>query len=230
MSVVAIIPARAGSKGVAGKNTRLLKGRPLIAHTIDAALHSGCFAGIYVTSDDDRVLALAEKMGVTPIRRPAHLAHDTAEMADVVRHVAACGAVAIGGAAGAEAFVLLQPTSPLRTAAHIQACVELFRSRACASVVSVCALPHPAQKALLLEHGVLTPACGWENLGRNRQELAPSYRQNGAVWVVRWDAFLQRGNFVIPPAAAYEMSERDSLDIDCEADFAVAETALAVPA
>jgi CMP-N,N'-diacetyllegionaminic acid synthase len=221
LNIAAIIPARAGSKGLPGKNMRLFAGKPLVQHAIEAAQASGRFQRIYVTSNDSAVLDLAEGLGALPLRRPEHLARDQATMADVVRDVGET--LLASGGESSEAFALLQPTTPLRTAKDIGRCVDEFAVGLWASAVSVCPLDEPPQKALFLKDGLLEPLFGWDALQSNRQSLAPTYRQNGAIWVVRWKEFCEFGRFVVAPAMPFVMDQESSIDIDTIGDFEAAE-------
>lgn len=225
MNLVAIIPARSGSKGLPGKNMRLLAGKPLAQHAIDAARDCGLFSRILVSSDDSALLALAQRLDAITLPRPLALASDTATMSDVVADVhRTCSE---RGLALGDAFALLQPTSPMRTARHIAECVNRFSAGRYASAVSVCADAHPPQKSMAIVDGRAEPLFGWEPLQANRQTLPATYRQNGAIWIVTWQAFLAHGRFVVAPAMPYVMDEADSLDIDTLADFKAAEAAFA---
>jgi CMP-N,N'-diacetyllegionaminic acid synthase len=225
MRLVAIIPARRGSKGLPGKNMRPLAKKPLVQHAIEAAQAAGQFDQVLVSSDDDAVLELAERLGAMPLRRALALASDTATMSDVIKDVYETSN-AVGAPIG-DAFALLQPTSPLRTARHVTECITQFKSGNYASAVSVCAVEHAPQKALTIVDGKLQPLFGWKDLQANRQSLAPAYRQNGAIWVVTWPSFCEHGRFVVAPAMPYMMDIVDSLDIDTRADFNFAEVAFA---
>lgn len=225
MKLIAIIPARAGSKGLPGKNLRELAGKPLVAHAIDAARDSQRFEAIYVSSDSPDVLSLAETRGVRAIERPTELASDTATMADVIRELYL--SLTRDRQTVGEAFALLQPTSPLRSARHVRECVNRFAASEFNSAVSICAVEGAPQKSLVLRDGAVEPLFGWDALHANRQALEPAYRQNGAIWITRWDAFHRDGRFIVPPAMPYVMEEADSTDIDNESDLAAAEAAFA---
>ena len=208
-----------------GKNMRSLAGKPLVQHALDAAQSAGQFDRILVSSDDDAVLELARSLGATPLRRAPALASDAATMSDVIKDVYETNSA--NGAPLGDAFALLQPTSPLRTARHVAECVTQFKSSNYASAVSVCAVEHAPQKTLTIADGKLEPLLGWQDLQANRQSLATAYRQNGAIWVVTWPSFCEHGRFVVAPAMPYIMDTADSLDIDTQADFNVAEIAFA---
>jgi CMP-N,N'-diacetyllegionaminic acid synthase len=202
---------------------RLFADKPLVQLAIEAAEASGRFRQIYATSDDSAVLDLAEDLGAIALKRPEHLAGDGATMADVVRDLGET-LLASGGDRG-EAFALLQPTTPLRTATDIGRCVDEFAGGSWASAVSVCPLDEPPQKALFLKEGLLQPLFGWDALQANRQTLTPAYRQNGAIWIVRWKEFCESGRFVVAPAMPFVMDQDSSIDIDTLRDFEAAEKA-----
>lgn len=223
MRLIAIIPARAGSKGVPGKNLRIVAGKPLVAHAIDAARDSQRFEAIYVSSDSSDVLSLAEALGAHGLRRSTELASDTAAMADVVKDLHS--SLLRNGQPLGDAFALLQPTSPLRTSRHIKECVDRFSAGNFDSAVSICPINSTPQKSLVLREGLVEPLFGWDALHANRQSLDQTYRQNGSIWITRWSAFHRSGCFVVPPAVPYLMDEGDSIDIDSEDDLAAAEAA-----
>src|SRR5262245_30486631 len=121
--VLALIPARGGSKGIPGKNLVALSGRPLLAYTCDAARESARITRIVVSTDSEAIASAAETFGATPLMRPEALAADDTPMIGVVRH--ALDALEASGY-GPEIVVLLQPTSPLRRAEHIDGAVDLL--------------------------------------------------------------------------------------------------------
>jgi CMP-N-acetylneuraminic acid synthetase len=140
MRTLGVIPARGGSKGIPGKNLRLLAGRPLLAYTADAARGSRRLSRVVLSTDDEATAAAGRSLGLeVPFLRPADLAADDSPMLPVLRH-----AVEALSASGfeADAVVLLQPTSPLRRAEHIDAAIELLEATGADSVVSVVEVPH----------------------------------------------------------------------------------------
>ena len=128
MSVIALIPARGGSKGIVGKNLALLGGKPLLRYTTDAARQSGCIDRVLLSTDSEEIAAAGRAAGVeVPFLRPPELASDHASMSDVLRH---CLAWLEGESAEpVEAIVLLQPTSPFRSSRHIDEAVALWRAK-----------------------------------------------------------------------------------------------------
>ncbi len=221
-SILAIIPARGGSKGLPGKNIRPLAGKPLLAWTIEAARASGVIDEIVVSTDSPEIAAVATTYGCAPpFLRPAALAGDNSPTMAALFHTLDWYAQQQGRRF--DLVLLLQPTSPLRQAADILAAVELLRHREVASVVSLCPVDHhPLWSNTLppdhsLEHFLRPEA------QRPRQELPPSYRLNGAIYLARTDWLRERGSFLGPGAYALIMSREGSVDIDDETDFLLAE-------
>ena len=205
-----LIPARAGSERLKGKNTRPFAGRPLIDWTLDAALGSGLLDAVAVTTDDPAVAALASARGVAVIDRPVELAGSDALIHDAIAH--ALGVVGHDW----DYLVLLQPTSPLRTAADIDGALTLCHARSAPAVVGVSSLPKPPAFHRRLTGGVIGPAGGLDGL----------VVVNGAIYVGRPDRLLTDRRFDIPGALAWEMPADRSWDIDTAAEFAAAEAVL----
>ncbi|CAM2007624.1 acylneuraminate cytidylyltransferase family protein [Acanthopleuribacter pedis] len=217
MEMVAIIPARGGSKGLPHKNVRDLNGKPLLAWTVEAALGATSVGETYVSTEDDEIAAVARTHGAQVIARPAPLATDAALSRDVVLH-----ALDVLAAAGRvpKWVVLLQPTSPLRTAAHIDACHALLADGTTRSVVSVCDVAHHPLKTLLLnEEGVAQPISQWADLEQPRQQLPAAKRPNGAIYIVDRAAFQAEKRFFLPPLRLFTMGAEQSIDIDTLADL-----------
>lgn len=217
---VAFIPARGGSKGLPGKNLRLLAGKPLIAHSIEAGLGAKLVDEVYVSTEDNEIADVAAKFGAKVIKRPPELATDTAQNDAVLRHWLEANRT-VGK--DAEIVVLLQPTSPLRRSHHIDACVRNYMENNVASCLSVCAVDHHPGKCVFLKDGLVEPYTCNEDMEAQRQNLMTVYRQNGAIYVVGVNEFLQSGSFYRKPCFAYIMDRRDSVDIDDELDLQFAE-------
>lgn len=215
--LVAVVTARAGSKGLPGKNVALLGGEPLIAHSIRAGLDCPFVDRVVVTTDDPAAAAIARSMGAAVVDRPAALAGDAARSEDAVRH--ALDAMAAEGEVF-DRLALLQPTSPLRTARHLAECVALFDQSQAACAVSVVEAAHPPQKSFVLDDGGhLSPLFGVEVLSRPRQLLPKAYYPNGAVYLMGCDDFRRLDCFFAPPALPYVMSAADSIDVDTADDL-----------
>ena len=221
--VIAIIPARGGSKGLPRKNLKVLGGVPLIVHSIRAAQDAGVVDIVVVSTEDSEIAQVAEANGAVVVRRPEELATDTAQNDVVVRHVLE----AVRKPANAsDIVVLLQPTSPLRSAQDIDACVALYLQGSVATVLSVCEVDVHPGKCIYIRGGRIEPFTNDRDMELRRQDMQPVYRQNGAVYVVGADDFMDDGRFYKKPSAAYTMDRRDSIDIDDELDLLLAESLL----
>lgn len=219
-NVVALIPARAGSKGLPGKNMLQIGGRPLIAWSIGAALDSDIVDEVIVTSDDQEVLDLATNFGVQTIKRPRHLASDYSLVSQTIRH-------AISNRQEDEILLLLQPTSPLRTASHIDEALNLLMG--CLedeAVVSVCQSPFSPELLLrLATDGYLRPVVHTQEF--RRQDTQPSYLLNGAIYAAHSKPLARVDfHFGSMKMMPYIMPIEDSADIDDVEDLEVAKRQL----
>lgn len=219
---LAVIPARAGSKGLPGKNLLPLGGKPMIAWSIQAALASRYLDTVIVSSEDAEILAVARQWGAeTPFVRPAELAGDATPGIDVVLH--ACRAMP-----GYDYVVLLQPTSPLRTADDIDQAIERCRdSRAPVCVSVTKPEKSPYWMYFLDEAGRMAPVVDAGRLPALRQALPEAYALNGAVYVARIDWLERAKSFLTAETVAYAMPRERSVDIDTALDFKLAEVLVA---
>jgi CMP-N,N'-diacetyllegionaminic acid synthase len=211
--VLAVIPARGGSKGVPRKNVRRAGGKPLIGWTIDAARGSRHVDRVILSSDDAEIAAEARRLGCdVPFMREARLAQDGTPAIDVVLD-------ALERLPGYAWVLLLQPTSPLRTAADIDGAVETCRQRGAPSCVSVTAAQEsPYWMYTRGADGRLVPLLQ-AAMPLRRQDLPPVYSLNGAIYLARTDWLAREKKFISPETVAYEMPAERSLDIDTESDF-----------
>ena len=227
MRTLGIIPARGGSKGVPGKNLRPLAGRPLLAYTAAAARGSR-LDRTCVSTDDPDIAAAARALGLeVPFMRPAALAADDTPMLPVLQH--AVQTLAAAGFA-AEAVVLLQPTSPLRRAEHIDRALTLLESTGADSVVSVVEVPHQFTPTSLmrLDGERLRPLTDGPPVTR-RQDKPRLYARNGpAVLAVRVRT-LDSGSLYGDDCRPLVMDAGDSIDIDTAADLTLADLLLSRP-
>lgn len=218
--IAAIITARGGSKGVPRKNIRRVHGMPLIAYSIHAALDCRYIDACVVTTDDDEIKEVSKSYGAQIIERPAELATDTSLSSDAVahslQHLRELGMFP-------QYFVLLQPTSPLRTGRHLEECIEGFLESGMASAVSITEAEHHPWKMLIAGTNGLKPLRDFQSLESPRQLLPKAYRINGAIYCMDSELFLKKKAFCIEPTFYYHMSQRDSLDIDSEIDLKILE-------
>ena len=224
MGNIAIIPARAGSKGVKDKNIRLLNGKPLMAYTIDAALASGVFEEVMVSTDSSDYCIIAKEAGASvPFLRSDKNASDTASSWDMVAEVLA-GYKQEGKEF--DMFCILQPTSPLRDAGDIRNAYELFCRNGARAVVSVCEMEHSIEICNCLpEDGSMGAFLSANGLGR-RQEQKKYYRLNGAIYMVDVNKFMQDSYIYHSDTYAYVMEQIKSIDIDTECDFVCAKACI----
>ena len=216
--VLALIPARGGSKGVPRKNVRDLGGRPLIAWTVAAARAARTVDRVVVSSDDGEIIAAAcAAGGEAPFVRPAALAQDHSTSVEVALHALD----ALGGQW--DYLVLLQPTSPFRTAADIDACVTQCHRSGAAAAVTVTEPRDCPYHGLVVGEGGRLQALFPAEISRRRQDLPATVRLNGAVFVIRPSALRDARTFLADGAVACPMPPERSLDIDTEFDFEVAD-------
>jgi CMP-N,N'-diacetyllegionaminic acid synthase len=226
-NVLGLIPARGGSKGIPRKNVALLAGRPLLAYTCEAALASRVLNRVVLSTDDNEIAKVGRQCGVeVPFIRPTSLAQDETPSIDVVRH-------AIEYLRDTEHWmpgvvVLLQPTSPLRKARHIDEAVDRMKESEADTVVSVIEVPHcfNPHSVMQLKDGALIdflPAPSDFDRFR-RQALPVLYARNGpAVLASKVDVILESKSFYGARVAPYLMTEEESLDIDSKFDLWLAE-------
>ncbi len=223
MKPLVIIPARGGSKGVPGKNSKLLAGKPLIQYTIEAALGVFSPEQIIVSTDSQEIKAVAEASGLNvPFIRPAHLATDTASSYDVLLHAMH---FAENNKLDFDSVVLLQPTSPFRTSEHIREAIDLFD----ASLDMVVSVKEPDSNPYYTmfeedENGYLSKSK--EGNYSRRQDCPKVYEYNGAIYVINSDRLKQMPIAAFKKVKKYVMSPAVSHDIDTSLDWIVAESLL----
>jgi CMP-N,N'-diacetyllegionaminic acid synthase len=223
--ILGVIPARGGSKGIPGKNLADCAGSPLIAHTCRAARGARLLTRTIVSTDDERIAAVVKELGVeAPFLRPSELSTDQAPMLGVVRH-AVEWARGVGMNPGAVA--LLQPTSPLRQACHIDEAIELFHASGASSVVSVVDVPHQfTPDSLMRRSGPFLELYQATDGPVRRQEKPAFVARNGPAVLVVSVASL-RGETLYPaPVVGYSMSREESIDIDDAFDLRMADLLL----
>ena len=230
MRVLTVIPARAGSKGLPGKNVRPLAGKPLLVWTIEAALAAGLAAAdVVVSTDSPDIAAIARQAGATvPFLRPPELATDDASSLAVLQHAVANAELRTG--APYQWILLLQPTSPLRRAADILAALSLAGAAGenCDSVVSVTERPahHPRLASTIAGDGYLKPFIGSLE-GVRRQDCRPvAVFNNGAIYLTRRDVLMHEDAIFGRRAAPLVMPRSRSIDIDDVDDILFAEFAM----
>ncbi len=222
--VLAVVPARGGSKAIPGKNLVDLGGRPLIHWTIEAAKASGVIDRVMVTSDDDEILASARSADAEVFGRSRALGSDEVHAIHPVLEV-----VESLGEAGyrPRLVVMLLPTSPFRRPEHIAGAVSCWRTNRPPSVVSVTELD---KQIIHLRHigedGTLIPLAPFDELTAQRQEQRPLYGLNGSIYVADAAQLLSARTYHVPGAMAYVMPADASVDINEPADLLHAQRSL----
>ncbi|MEM7449559.1 MAG: acylneuraminate cytidylyltransferase family protein [Myxococcota bacterium] len=220
---LAVIPARGGSRGIPQKNIAPVFGRPLLAWTIEAALKADEIDRVVVSSDCDEVLKVARRWGAEPLHRPKELATDICASEPVLGH--AFSTLQSEGA-NVETLVLLQPTSPLRDAGHIDEALALLGAGVNA-VISVYEPRHSPHKCLQLSpSGSLQGLVDEDAPFRRRQDLPMALMPNGAIYAITAEAFRQTRRLLTDRTAPYIMAAHLSLDIDTPKDLQEAERRL----
>ncbi len=214
----AVIPLRAGSKGLPFKNIRLLAGKPLYRHAVDQALQAGA-QRVVITTDMPEVLTADLPAQVTLVERPPELAGDAVPMAPVLQH-----ALRAAGCRGT--VVLLQATSPLRRRIDIESALAVFAGGLFELVMSVTSADRGVLKWGTLQGNRFQPLSDPAHCFANRQSLPPVVRPNGALYVLSAERFVASGSFVSEHIGMVEMPAERSQDIDSLDDFERCEAAL----
>jgi len=213
-SVLGVILARGGSKGIPRKNVRNLAGKPLIAWTIEAGHESDYLDRLILSSDDEEIMEVAEEYGCeVPFRRPAELAKDDTPSMDALLH-------AMDQIPGYDYVVLLQPTSPLRTAEDIDATVERCYQTGAPACVTITETEEPPHWMYTVsDEQRLEPLLDPEEVVTRRQEAQTTYVLNGAVYVAQANWLREVGDFFTDETCAHVMPRGRSADVDTELDL-----------
>lgn len=223
--VIALIPARGGSKGIPRKNLAPLAGKPLMAHSIDAGLGSAFVDEVVVSSDDAEILEAARRLGAVALKRPAALAADSTPTAPVIEHLLESRPDLDPART---LILLLQATSPLRDAADVDAAFALLGESGDESLISVCVPDESPFKTFVCDaEGFLRGLVDDEAPFRPRQELPTAYQPNGAIYIFGARAFLDEARIPMKRARPFVMDFEKSIDIDEPRDLSRAEAYLA---
>ncbi len=225
MEILALIPARGGSKGIPRKNIKVLYGKPLISYTIEAALHANCFSEVMVSTEDEEIAHVSLSLGAAvPFLRPIELATDRASSIHVVQHVLDAYSKQNRFF---DAVCLLQPTAPLRTTSLITDAVQQFIATKCDTLISVRSVPHEFHPDWVLvptENGAKI-ATGISEFPTQRQSLRPAYHRDGAIYLTK-TATLQAGTFYGSHLELFPTDSLPHVNLDTMSDWEVAEKLL----
>ncbi|MFC3095062.1 acylneuraminate cytidylyltransferase family protein [Alteromonas sediminis] len=214
-NIVSIIPARGGSKGLPRKNVQMLAGKKLIGWTIEASLGAKMVTRTVVSSDDIEILSYASEYDVECISRPSELATDTASSESVILH-----SIEHLELKHSDTLVLLQPTSPLRNAAHIDAALQSFTTSICDSLISVKSMDNKILKGFYENgDGFIVPLSDPAFPFMARQQLPKTFMSNGAIYIVNVGNFVKTGSLMSQRTGYFLMDDAESADIDTQYDL-----------
>lgn len=223
MRVLAVIPARGGSKGIPKKNIKMLLGKPLIQYTIDEANRSLYVDDVVVSTDDEEIAGISKQLGAKVIHRPSELSGDSALVVDALRYTIE--------ALEKEHLIydmvlLLEPTSPLRTYSVIDQCIEKFSNKSVESVTTFSETSVPPDRIWRISDDSVEPYIKGANPWLPRQKLKLGYQLNGLVYAIRMSSFkaMKRSNSVLTEKITAVITPKEiSIDIDDMLDFRLIE-------
>ena len=220
MNITSIITARGGSKGIPRKNIKLLNGKPVIAYSIEASTSNNLIKNTFVTTEDKEIAEISKKFNAEVIKRPDELAQDNSTSVDVILHALD---YLEDKSKLPDIFVLLQPTSPLRSSNDITNAIELFKENECRGLVSVCAQDHGGMLNLSIDDGYLNHVSDKNHFQIRRQDLPQLYYPNGAIYITTPESMRKSKTFFPEKTIPYIMPQERSVDLDSELDFKFAE-------
>lgn len=222
--ILAVITARGGSKGLPGKNIKLLGGKPLIAYTIEVAKKSKLISHLIVSTDDKGIAEVAKRFGAeVPFMRPKELATDEAGHLGVMKHAVAFMEKKEGIIF--DYVVILQPTSPFKTADDIDNTIKVISAKKADSAVSMIEVGkdnHPVKIKKIL-NGMVVPYCVKEKEGLRRQDIPVAYKRSGDVYVINRDLLMKKNKIFGKRIAGFLVPSERSVDINNEFDWFRAE-------
>ena len=221
MSCIAIIPARAGSKGLPGKNTALIEGKSLVQLAIESALSIPEITRVVVTSDDVSVQKIASDLGAEVVVRPAELAQDNSPIESAILHALAELNL---DPTSTDILTVIQPTSPLRDKQLLATSISNFiKNGSQGSLFGVVEVEHHPAKMLVVNGEFVVPFTKVEDLSAPRQQLDRVVRQSGSIYITNLQQFLSLGTLFINPVGWVAVSGAEAIDIDTAQDLALAQ-------
>jgi CMP-N,N'-diacetyllegionaminic acid synthase len=222
--ILGLIPARGGSKGVPGKNIRLLAGKPLLYYTACMAQRSKLLTTTILSSEDEAIIKVANDLGIrVPFQRPTNLAEDTTPTLPVIIH-ALLEMEALGETF--DAVCLLQTTSPMRPDGMIDMAIEKFLETGADALISVRKVPHEFNPHWVFEpgpDGFLKIATGEETIIPRRQDLPPAFIRDGSIYITRTSVIMEHYSLFGKKTTWLQSDEANYLNIDTVSDWALAE-------
>lgn len=223
MTIVAIIPARGGSKGIYKKNIRMLREKPLLAYSIEKGLQCQLIDRVIVTTDDEEIARVAKEYGAeVPFLRPKELAQDTTPMIPVLRH--AVTYLEKEENIHIDIIVLLSPPAPFREVSDIESCIKKLMEEEVDSVISVCETEHnPYFQMVEFRDNRIVRLLKEGKIITRRQDAPMVYRLNDSVYAIKRDVLMRENRILTDNTIGYVMPAERSLDIDHPLDFEFAE-------
>lgn len=217
LKILAVIPARKGSKGLPSKNSKILHGKPLISWTIEAALKSRYIDEICISSDCEKIQSIAVNHGLEMKRlRPKNLSKDDTSSNDVILHE-------LQYYTDIDIICMLQPTSPLRSNEDVDCCIQKFINEDAQVMVSVKKDKHSPYWSFNIRQGFLKSLFPLNEINKRRQDIEETYSLNGAIYLAKTEYFLKNKSFLTPSTKPFLMNYEKSIDIDDLSDFNEAE-------
>ena len=221
MTCIAIIPARAGSKGLPGKNTALINGKSLIQLAIESALSIPEITRVVVTSDDISIRKLATDLGAEVVIRPAELAQDDSPIESALSHALAALSL---DPTSTDVLTVIQPTSPLRdTKLLATSIIKFIKNGSQGSLFGVVDVEHHPAKMLIVNGEFVVPFTKVEDLSAPRQQLDRAVRQSGSIYITNLQQFLSLGTLFVNPVGWVEVGDAEAIDIDSAQDLSLAQ-------
>ena len=217
MTCIAIIPARAGSKGLPGKNTALIEGKSLVQLAIESALSIPEITRVVVTSDDVSVQKIASDLGAEVVVRPAELAQDNSPIESAILHALAELNL---DPTSTDVLTVIQPTSPLRDTQLLATSLSNFiKNGSQGSVFGVVEVEHHPAKMLIVNGEFVVPFTKVQDLSTPRQQLDHVVRQSGSIYITNLQEFLKLETLFIPPVRWVQVESLEAIDIDTYEDL-----------
>lgn len=226
MKILGLIPARGGSKGIPGKNIKLLGGKPLLQFTFEAATKSELLAKVILSSDDETIIEIAKELELeVPFKRPAILAEDSSSSLEVVQHALN---YYLKQGINFDGVCLLQPTTPFRRAGFIDECVLKFKDGNFDSLVSVREVPKEYNPHWVFEEneGALKIATGEKEIISRRQDLPKAYHRDGAIYLTKTEVLLNENSLFGKKIGFVDTTASSYVNIDTPEDWKKAEEVL----
>ncbi len=220
--MIAIIPARGGSKGLPRKNILSINGKPLIAHTIENALKANCIERVIVSTDDEEIASVSLEFGAeVPFLRPAELATDDASAIDVYLH--AVSYLSENMHEKIDNFMVLLPTSPLRDSTDIEKSHDLFVIEKAKTLISITEIAKPIEWYLKKNDNnrIYNAGFATNSLMDNRQKYEKLYVPNGAIYILDYKILKDQRTYYTDNTVPYNMPAERSIDIDSRIDFEI---------